>query len=187
MNLDLLKTLRSEAKLRGRTAFVVAGVAALTIMFWVIMKDYELHPVFSMVIASVILIATIIMLAYGAFGRPRSEEEHEKAIVQIGPVGILMAKGVSSQGDLVQLIKEFSGFQTLPSPSARVVGSATSEKDYRDLKETEAEELSAEIKKGVEETILDEAQRISKDIATAGNPQISNLNIQGKIGPGSDN
>ncbi len=181
MNFEPSKFLRNvEIKVRGRTALLVFGMGFLTLLFWLAMRDYAGHPTFSVVIASVVVAVVFCLLLLGVLGKPRPEEMPAKSAVQVGPFGFFFARGISSQEDLMQVIRQWNAIQKLPPPSALVKGSAARQEDYCELSPVEADKFVEEVEKGVEATLQREAHRLAKELGEKLLSEATKPQIEGK-------
>lgn len=158
----LLQTI--EVKLRGRGALFVAILAALAVMFWLILRDYAQHPLMSQIICYAILLFVLVIIFMTQFGKARAEEVPEKTVVHVGPVGMFLAKGMSSHEEIVALVRQWNGITKLPLPSSRVRGSATQQKDYEDLSESEAEQFVEQVEKSVQAVLATEANKLAAEL-----------------------
>jgi hypothetical protein len=148
-----------ELKLRGRTAILVAGEATFVVSLWLMMKSYSDHPVFSTVGGSVLLLAMLATLALGLLGKTRPDEVPEKQLTQVTQLGVVVARGIGSHKDMVQLLREFSGLKKLPPPTHTVRGSAANEADYVPLTVEESDALAEQIENGVEKLLEDSVKK----------------------------
>jgi len=165
MSFDFGKALQNlEIKFRGRAALMASILAVLAVMFWLVVRDYAAHPIFSQVISYVILGLIFLILIMAEFGKPRPEEVPEKSVLQVGRIGLFFAKGLSSHQELIQLVRQWSGIEKLPPPSSKVQGSATQEDNYQDMSAAEAEKFILDVEKGVEQAVAREAQRLFEQL-----------------------
>jgi hypothetical protein len=165
MSLNLDKMLQNiEVKFRGRGALFVSILAALAVLFWLVLRDYAQHPLLSQIICYAILAIVLLIIFMTQFGKPRAEDVPEKTVVQVGRVGMFFAKGLSSQEEIVALVRQWNGIVKLPPPTARVRGSATQEKHYEDLSKGEAEAFVEQVEKSVQAMLAREAEKVSSEL-----------------------
>jgi hypothetical protein len=142
-----------EIRVRGRTAIVVCGTFVLAFGLWVILKDYALHPLFSDVAGGSSLAAICLLLGVGLLGGPRPEEVPPKSFLTVNKVGVVVAHGIGSHADLMDVIREISGIRKLPLPSAITTGAAADESSYKALTPDQANAILAETEKGIQDLI----------------------------------
>jgi hypothetical protein len=187
MSFDFPKLFRNvDIRLRGRTALVACGLAVLALMFWVVLRDYGSHRLLSTVVACTILLAVMAALFIGLLGRTRPEEVAGKLTVQVGPFGTIFTSGAWSQPELVELLRELGGAKQLPAPAARTDGPASEPQGYRELSAGEAEALAAEVERGVEALIAQQAQKLLAQMRAALPSPPSRLQIEGGDEPPKD-
>jgi hypothetical protein len=166
MTFDPQKFLQNvELKLHGRAAVVVAGQAAFVVSLWLLLKDYSDHPTISAIGGAVLLIAMIGFTALGLLGKVRPDEPPEKSITHVNQFGIVIMRGIGSQKDLVQVMRELRGMKRIPPPTHAVRGSAANEANYVPLTNDESRSLVEQIEQGVEqflEHMVKEALEIGK-------------------------
>ncbi len=172
-----------ELKLRGRTALLVSALAVLAVLFWLVLRDYAIHPLLSQVVCYAILGSVFLVIIVAQFGKARPEEVPEKSILQLGPIGLFFARGLSSQREMMQLIRECSGIEKLPPPSSRVQGSPTDEKNYQDLPLTEANNFVAEVERSVQNLFAVEAQKLLAQLQKELPAEPGQLRIEGRAEP----
>jgi hypothetical protein len=163
-----------ELRLRGRAAILVAGEAAFVVSLWLLMKGYSDHPIFSTVGASLLIFAMFGFTGLGLLGRARPDEPPEKSLTHVTQLGVVIAQGIGSQRDLVQLIRELNGMKRLPPPTHSVRGSATNEADYVPLSDEQSHSLVEQIEQGVEK-YLEEA--VKDAIGQAERPQLEDSSL----------
>lgn len=162
-----------ELRLRGRTAFLAIGSGALVLTLWVVLRSYSEHPQFSTIGGYVSLAAIILFLAIGLLGKSRPEEEPEKSITQVTKMGVLIARGVGSHKEMIQIMRQNSGISRLPAPTHEVHGSAANPANYIPLTPEQSAKLIENIERQVEETLKE-----SLASATGQRPHLQELGPQ---------
>src|SRR5260370_22060632 len=119
-----------ELKLKGRTAFLALGEGVLVLALWLLLRSYSEHPLFSTIGGSVLLAAILGFLGIGLLGKSRPEEEPEKSITQVTQMGVLIARGITSHKELIQIMRQNSGICRLPAPTHQVRRSAANPSNY---------------------------------------------------------
>lgn len=158
MSLDVQKTFQNiELKVRGRTAIVVCGFGVLGFTFWDVLRDFALHPLFSVIFSAGIFASMLILIGFGLWGRTRPEEVPPKSVFSVDRMdtSIFVAQGIGSQKELLQLLRQT--IRRLPTPSAQVNGSARNEKDYAPLTPSQADAVVAKIEEGINAQLLSAA------------------------------
>ena len=160
---------------------MVSVLGVLALLFWLVIRDYAQHPILSQIFCYAILAFIFLIAIMTQFGKARPEEVPQKTVVQVGRVGMFFAKGLSSQEEMMELVRQWNGIEKLPLPNSRIRGSATQEKNYEELSLPEAENFSAEVEKSVKAMIAREAQRISAhlDPALPADPPVPKLGDAG--------
>jgi hypothetical protein len=103
-----------ELKLRGRTAMVAVGVGVMAVLFWLLMRDYNAHPLFSAIWGTGLLVGILGFLALALLGKTRPEEVSDKSFMHVDQLGIYVAQGIGSHKDMVRLMREVSGLKKFP-------------------------------------------------------------------------
>ncbi len=161
MSLDFSKLLQNlEVRLRGRNALLFCVITALTVMFWLALRDYTSHPILSTGLAVGIPIVLIVILMLAFLSKPRPEEVPPRSLIQLGR--FYFASGMTSQQDMMELVRNLSGISPLPPPNAKVDGSAANEKDYVPLSPAESDAFVS----GVQRQIQEELARFTQAIMT---------------------
>ena len=79
---DLGKALQNiELKLKGRIALVALGVGAMLIALWLFLRDFSIHPTFSIVCCSGLLLAMLGLLLLALLGKATPDETAAKWII----------------------------------------------------------------------------------------------------------
>jgi hypothetical protein len=154
MKFDPEKILQNiELRLRGRTAVVAVGLGVMVVSLWLVLKDYSLHPMFSVITGGGLLIGIVVFLALGLFGKARPEEISDKSFVHVDKLGIYLAHGIGSHKEMVHLMREVSGMKRLPLPTYEVRGNATNPQDYVALTEEQSKAVAEGIEQGIEKLL----------------------------------
>jgi hypothetical protein len=178
-----------EVKLRGRGALMVAILAVLAVIFWLVIRDYSQHPMLSQIVCYAVLSFIFLIAIMTQFGKARPEEVPEKTVMQVDRIGMFFAKGLSSREELTGLVRQWNGIKKLPPPNSRVQGVATQEKNYEELSQSEAENFVAQVEESVRGMLAREAQRISAQLEMGLSPgpsvpQLGNTGVQKGGAPG---
>jgi hypothetical protein len=142
-----------ELKLRGRTAMIAIGEGIMVVAFWLVMKDYTAHPIFSTIGGTGLLMGILTFLALGLLGKARPEEVTDKSFMHVDQLGIYVAQGIGSHKDMVRLMREVSGLRRLPAPSHIVKGLSSNPNDYVPLTSDEANAVIAKVEEGIEKLL----------------------------------
>jgi hypothetical protein len=146
------------------------------VSLWLLMKNYSDHPMLSAVGCATLLLAILGSFALGLLGKTRPDEVPEKTLTHITRLGVVVAAGIGSQKDMVQLLREFSGLKRLPTPTHSVRGSAANPADYVSLTVEESDAVSANIEMGVEKLLEDAVKNALASAKQAQLPQASEAN-----------
>jgi hypothetical protein len=127
----------------------------MIIAFWLLMRDYSAHALFSIIGGAALLLGMLGFLGLGLLGKTRPDEEPQKSLAHVTQLGIVIAHGIGSHRDMIRLMRELSGVRKLPPPSHAVHGAATNEHDYVPLTIAQSTEIIAQIERGVEKLLAD--------------------------------
>jgi len=142
-----------ELRLGGRTALLAIGEGVLLAAFYLLMKGYSEHPAFSTVAGSLLLLAILGFIGLGLLGKSRPDETRERSLTHVSQVGVVIAHGLSSPRDMVQLMRALNGMSRLPLPSYTVQGSAAVEADRVPLTEEQSRKVIENIEQGIEKML----------------------------------
>jgi|SRR5208337_1004747 len=163
MNLDFLKTV--TAKVEGRTAVVIAGLAFCGFCIW-IFATHPLGIVSTVFLAAAFALACVIVLI-PLLGKPQPSEPTPKFLIQQVGNQTFYTGGHHSTDELINLLREARSIQPLPPPSALVFGSPKDSSQYKSLSPAEAEELQQKDEMGVRELLRSEIERMRATICSA--------------------
>lgn len=163
MNLDFLKTV--TAKVEGRTAVVIAGLAFCGFCIW-IFSTHPLNVVSSVLLVVVFGLACAIVLI-PLLGKPQPSEPTPKFLIQQVGSQTFYTGGHHSTDELINLLRETRNIQPLPPPSALVLGSPEDSTRYKPLSPAEAEELQRSDEMGVRQLLQSEVERMRATLRSA--------------------
>jgi hypothetical protein len=133
-----------ELKLRGRTAMVAVGVGVMAVLFWLLMRDYNAHPLFSAIWGTGLLVGILGFLALALLGKTRPEEVSDKSFMHVDQLGIYVAQGYGALNEGSQWPEK------IPAPSHFVKGLASNPNDYVSLTSDQANAVIAKVESGIE-------------------------------------
>lgn len=162
MNLDFLKAV--SAKVEGRTAVVIGGLAFCCFGIWIVAR---LPPsAFSTILLFLFAILGSAVVLIPLLGKPQPSEPTPKFVIQQVGSQTIYTGGHHSTDEMINLLREVRNIQPLPPPSAVVIGSPQSHQ-YRQLSPIEAEELQRKDEMGVEGLLRSEIETMRARIRSA--------------------
>lgn len=160
MSLDFLKAV--TAKVEGRTAVVIGGLAFCCFNMWIATRLTS--PIVSAALIAFAAALGCAVVLIPLTGKPQPSEPSPKFII-VGNQTIYTG-GHHSTDEMINLLREARNIRPLPAPSALVIGSPQ-DQQYQALSASEAEQLQRTDELGVDELLRSEVETIRSRIRSA--------------------
>lgn len=160
MSLDWLKSISARIGVEGRNTIIVSGLAFCGFGLWVFLRDYDHHLWVSLTFLAAFFLLGASAILIGLLRQPQPSEVAQKFLLQQIGQQIFYAGGLQSSAELVELLRTAHNIHPLPPPSAIVLGSATRESDYKEIQQSEADDLVRKDRDGVRHNLEQEAEQI---------------------------
>lgn len=168
MSIDASKLLQNiEVRLRGRGAVIAAGATGLTVLSWLVLRDYSLHPALSTTIAALAAAVLTVVILVSTLAPTRPEDKPTASLVQVDKLGIMIATGLTSEQDLKHMLRAYSGIGALPPPDALANGPSSKEESYEYLTSEASKALLDSIASKLDDLLGTRARGVIKGMKTS--------------------